>query len=147
MGRALVELYVEAGAQRLARPRKTAAVQLIFKDEFAAAAIRQIGRELHQPLCGVPSEIDDDDPQISIQSPTPRREIVARPVAGGMHLEKPPFSRMKYVVVGRCQELLVEAPQRLVGRFVRSEEHTSELQSQSNLVCRRLLEKKKSRRT
>src|SRR2546430_4287781 len=28
---------------------------------------------------------------------------------------------------------------------VRSEEHTSELQSQSNLVCRLLLEKKKSR--
>src|SRR5438270_9703115 len=30
-------------------------------------------------------------------------------------------------------------------RFVRSEEHTSELQSQSNLVCRLLLEKKKNR--
>src|SRR5688572_31863220 len=28
-------------------------------------------------------------------------------------------------------------------RFLRSEEHTSELQSQSNLVCRLLLEKKK----
>src|SRR5438270_5365365 len=30
-----------------------------------------------------------------------------------------------------------------VGATVRSEEHTSELQSQSNLVCRLLLEKKK----
>src|SRR5256886_5132974 len=30
--------------------------------------------------------------------------------------------------------------------FVRSEEHTSELQSQSNLVCRLLLEKKKKRK-
>src|SRR2546427_8542104 len=30
-----------------------------------------------------------------------------------------------------------------VGRGARSEEHTSELQSQSNLVCRLLLEKKK----
>src|SRR2546430_12324958 len=30
-------------------------------------------------------------------------------------------------------------------RFVRSEEHTSELQSQSNLVCRLLLEKKKTK--
>src|SRR2546430_7406110 len=29
--------------------------------------------------------------------------------------------------------------------FVRSEEHTSELQSQSNLVCRLLLEKKKKK--
>src|SRR2546430_7671277 len=31
-------------------------------------------------------------------------------------------------------------------RMRRSEEHTSELQSQSNLVCRLLLEKKKTRR-
>src|SRR2546427_1280375 len=30
-----------------------------------------------------------------------------------------------------------------VGKTARSEEHTSELQSQSNLVCRLLLEKKK----
>src|SRR2546427_2578240 len=30
---------------------------------------------------------------------------------------------------------------------IRSEEHTSELQSQSNLVCRLLLEKKKNRRS
>src|SRR2546430_5864339 len=30
--------------------------------------------------------------------------------------------------------------------FMRSEEHTSELQSQSNLVCRLLLEKKKHRK-
>src|SRR2546430_10586628 len=30
-------------------------------------------------------------------------------------------------------------------KMVRSEEHTSELQSQSNLVCRLLLEKKKKR--
>src|SRR3989475_9455316 len=36
------------------------------------------------------------------------------------------------------QDLPVRAPQR-----IRSEEHTSELQSQSNLVCRLLLEKKK----
>src|SRR2546427_10623915 len=35
------------------------------------------------------------------------------------------------------------APQRAL---VRSEEHTSELQSQSNLVCRLLLEKKKKKK-
>src|SRR5258706_12067950 len=32
----------------------------------------------------------------------------------------------------------------LVAQFVRSEEHTSELQSLTNLVCRLLLEKKKN---
>src|SRR2546430_7039106 len=36
---------------------------------------------------------------------------------------------------------------RLGGPGDRSEEHTSELQSQSNLVCRLLLEKKKTTRT
>src|SRR2546430_13126713 len=35
------------------------------------------------------------------------------------------------------------APSPLLGAPARSEEHTSELQSQSNLVCRLLLEKKK----
>src|SRR5688572_32691894 len=34
----------------------------------------------------------------------------------------------------------------LRGRGARSEEHTSELQSQSNLVCRLLLEKKKKKK-
>src|SRR5437016_12074803 len=33
------------------------------------------------------------------------------------------------------------------GRAVRSEEHTSELQSLTNLVCRLLLEKKKKKKT
>src|SRR5690606_39302552 len=35
----------------------------------------------------------------------------------------------------------------LAGRAQRSEEHTSELQSRENLVCRLLLEKKKNNRT
>src|SRR5436309_12359585 len=34
-----------------------------------------------------------------------------------------------------------------VGMVVRSEEHTSELQSRENLVCRLLLEKKKKRKS
>src|SRR2546430_13438385 len=38
---------------------------------------------------------------------------------------------------------LVWVPPGGEARFLRSEEHTSELQSQSNLVCRLLLEKKK----
>src|SRR2546427_4438600 len=38
------------------------------------------------------------------------------------------------------------AAPRLVARAGRSEEHTSELQSQSNLVCRLLLEKKKKQK-
>src|SRR2546427_9588509 len=37
----------------------------------------------------------------------------------------------------------LQSQSNLVCRIIRSEEHTSELQSQSNLVCRLLLEKKK----
>src|SRR5690606_24058103 len=39
----------------------------------------------------------------------------------------------------------VPKPAHLANRSVRSEEHTSELQSRENLVCRLLLEKKKTR--
>src|SRR2546430_5274058 len=47
-----------------------------------------------------------------------------------------------------CADLLLQFHNQLVsgfspGRALRSEEHTSELQSQSNLVCRLLLEKNK----
>src|SRR2546427_9360601 len=41
------------------------------------------------------------------------------------------------------RELLLDRAVPPVGGVERSEEHTSELQSQSNLVCRLLLEKKK----
>src|SRR2546427_6947811 len=39
-----------------------------------------------------------------------------------------------------------QGPECLVEAATRSEEHTSELQSQSNLVCRLLLEKKKKKK-
>src|SRR3989475_7775209 len=47
------------------------------------------------------------------------------------------------VELGGGLGLLLEAAHDLV--VLRSEEHTSELQSQSNLVCRLLLEKKKKK--
>src|SRR2546430_3634240 len=45
---------------------------------------------------------------------------------------------------GSETEKVVEAIARVLDARGRSEEHTSELQSQSNLVCRLLLEKKKN---
>src|SRR5258707_7608063 len=45
------------------------------------------------------------------------------------------------LVTGKTQSLLTSQPQE-----VRSEEHTSELQSRQYLVCRLLLEKKKNKR-
>src|SRR2546427_6553832 len=45
---------------------------------------------------------------------------------------------------GICQQVGLAAGRDLAPVAARSEEHTSELQSQSNLVCRLLLEKKKN---
>src|SRR5438034_5827653 len=61
------------------------------------------------------------------------------------HARAPPVSRSPQALVGRCtREILATArPQR---ESARSEEHTSELQSHSDLVCRLLLEKKKRKR-
>src|SRR5438270_13881073 len=53
---------------------------------------------------------------------------------GAMHFAKPPSA------VSLRAPAAAELPPR------RSEEHTSELQSQSNLVCRLLLEKKKKKK-
>src|SRR5262249_57980061 len=46
-----------------------------------------------------------------------------------------------------CPRRQARRPLRVPGREVRSEEHTSELQSLTNLVCRLLLEKKKNNYT
>src|SRR3712207_6952504 len=52
----------------------------------------------------------------------------------------------EHVRVAAGLEQTIALPQRHVQRFGRSEEHTSELQSRQYLVCRLLLEKKKTRK-
>src|SRR5258708_29466263 len=49
------------------------------------------------------------------------------------------------IVLGRIMLMVVRFV--IVSSLMRSEEHTSELQSPDHLVCRLLLEKKKTRRT
>src|SRR5438309_6779982 len=49
----------------------------------------------------------------------------------------------RLVVVDQATKLRSRGPSRERGEAARSEEHTSELQSQFHLVCRLLLEKKK----
>src|SRR3989475_8840953 len=51
---------------------------------------------------------------------------------------------MRYAELGRYINALARSGSDTKKLRVRSEEHTSELQSQSNLVCRLLLEKKKT---
>src|SRR2546430_4410740 len=58
------------------------------------------------------------------------------------------FDRLRRERLARAKALLAKSEMGALLCFdmnnVRSEEHTSELQSQSNLVCRLLLEKKKT---
>src|SRR5688572_32671317 len=49
-------------------------------------------------------------------------------------------------IVGLCESTVCAIAQDRDHGQTRSEEHTSELQSQSNLVCRLLLEKKKKKK-
>src|SRR2546430_6442138 len=63
------------------------------------------------------------------------RARVARDVEPGVIVEREPAEIFR----SQCRRLQHRSQDR-----IRSEEHTSELQSQSNLVCRLLLEKKKN---
>src|SRR5260370_20161539 len=59
------------------------------------------------------------------------------------------FRSMEKVFAGLSRDEMRQLERQLkrIGRQARSEEHTSELQSHLNLVCRLLLEKKKTHQT
>src|SRR2546430_6154041 len=69
----------------------------------------------------------DVEPAPGARGSLPARDVLHRAVAQGMS------HRAELDGAARCEH--------------RSEEHTSELQSQSNLVCRLLLEKKKKKKS
>src|SRR5690606_41592529 len=77
--------------------------------------------------------LPDDGPKI----------LAANVVAAGLESKILPSLKLKVgpVAVGVTAVIAPESVQKL--RDPRSEEHTSELQSRENLVCRLLLEKKK----
>src|SRR2546430_7317412 len=72
--------------------------------------------------------------------------VIVEPVAGNMGCVPPERGYLDELreITHRDNTLLIF--DEVVTGFRRSEEHTSELQSQSNLVCRLLLEKKKMTR-
>src|SRR5256886_7955381 len=71
-------------------------------------------------------------------------ELYSPELAERFPLLRQPGRSVRGAGVRRSALLLITSNRGLCGAFnSRSEEHTSELQSQSNLVCRLLLEKKK----
>src|SRR5688572_30871879 len=85
-------------------------------------------------------------PYTTLFRSTPNRDTAIGRLSGG-NQQKVVLAR--WLVGGDIRLLLLDHPTRGldIGAAGRSEEHTSELQSQSNLVCRLLLEKKKKRKT
>src|SRR5688572_31126640 len=75
---------------------------------------------------------------LPICSPAVFRSKQQKPCAMPISICSPAWSR------SRSWGRTAGAPWSAINCSTRSEEHTSELQSQSNLVCRLLLEKKKS---
>src|SRR2546427_7995765 len=67
-----------------------------------------------------------------------------RPPRAPARPRPPPRTSARTGAADRGRGLPLAAAGRARPRVERSEEHTSELQSQSNLVCRLLLEKKKT---
>src|SRR5688572_32686038 len=66
-----------------------------------------------------------------------------RPISGEACRRAPQVGALSAAPAPRAPDTRRRQPHRCAG-WPRSEEHTSELQSQSNLVCRLLLEKKKT---
>src|SRR3989475_898252 len=75
-----------------------------------------------------------------------RRGVLALQAAGTIEPSRD-FRRRLDARLERERRAAREVPASAGVAAARSEEHTSELQSQSNLVCRLLLEKKKKKRT
>src|SRR2546430_10102856 len=102
-----------------------------------------MGAELRAPhddraagiIDAFPEEILPETALLSLQHVAQRLE---RPLVGASNRPASPA-----VVEQRVHRLLQHA-HLVADNHARSEEHTSELQSQSNLVCRLLLEKKKT---
>src|SRR2546430_13706849 len=78
-----------------------------------------------------------------------RSHVHSNPVAGPMRQARQAIVYAPALLLVKCAHCPVDgadrsAELRRLECDLRSEEHTSELQSQSNLVCRLLLEKKKT---
>src|SRR5690625_5310229 len=88
-------------------------------------------------------------PDISVIIPVLDNEDGLRACVHALQQQSLPSERFEIIVVDNGSEdgtleAAGELPVRLFSQVERSEEHTSELQSRGHLVCRLLLEKKKT---
>src|SRR5438034_2233466 len=89
-------------------------------------------------------------PQLAVTlGPGRPSAITSSPTLGGVSARRLAVGRLWPASFKTARSVLGSRPARLAGTVIpsRSEEHTSELQSHSDLVCRLLLEKKKNNNT
>src|SRR5207302_2772134 len=105
----------------------------LLVDERTAAVIRE------QILA------DDAQPLDSLVDPETARRLEEDVIPDeGQHIRYGRVILERYAMSAEVQQMALHVQQRKMAALqVRSEEHTSELQSRENLVCRPLLEKKK----
>src|SRR5437588_7678350 len=90
---------------------------------------------------------------VSFRATSPKRREVARDARYALHTAQPWEDHMgehgEFMARGWLEQISPSHPAVTArpGTTPRSEEHTSELQSHSDLVCRLLLEKKKTKQT
>src|SRR2546430_8558689 len=133
-GTKIEAIALSPAGQEIARLRVTtprdyvvsldAIVALVLEVERAAGAQGTVG-------VGIPGTV------------VPRTGLVKN--ANSTWLNGQPLERDLVGRLGRAVRVMNDANCFALSEATRSEEHTSELQSQSNLVCRLLLEKKKNR--
>src|SRR2546430_12370714 len=78
---------------------------------------------------------------LALEKGLPSNLDAERFVLGSILIDDSQFIQVAGIL--EADDFSLEKHRRIFHRMARSEEHTSELQSQSNLVCRLLLEKKK----
>src|SRR2546430_8146231 len=108
---------------------------MLVASPLAAQSVRS-RLEARVPMAAVPTV--DSLVQVAAREGLPTEPLVQKALEGGAkHVSAPR--------IGAAAQEMLEQLRDARALLVRSEEHTSELQSQSNLVCRLLLEKKKNK--
>src|SRR3989475_9759698 len=119
----------EAVAQVIADPR-VRAVTLTGSDRARSQGAERAGRHLKKTVL----ELGGSDPFLVLEDADVEQAARTAAEARLLNSGQSCIAAKRFIVVESVADRFLE----------RSEEHTSELQSQSNLVCRLLLEKKKS---
>src|SRR5689334_11746886 len=139
------------GLQSIARPMPTA-VKHRWIAALAAAGIREIEVGSFVPPKLLPQMADAEDvvreavkiSGLTVLALAPNLKGAERGIAAGVHKLNFPVSASYEHSMANIRMTPEQAVEQV--EFVRSEEHTSELQSQFHLVCRLLLEKKKKKK-